>query len=72
MGYISPEPMYPDKGDISAAVDADTSRSKDSTATTGEPGTAPLLKLRNGALQAGLHERLRVVVARRQVRFGLD
>ncbi|XP_048479208.1 protein Lilipod isoform X2 [Plutella xylostella] len=61
IGYISPEPMYPDRGDISAPLDMDVSKS---------PGVGklapPLLRLRNGALQAGLNERLRSVVGRRK------
>ncbi|XP_053603532.1 protein Lilipod [Plodia interpunctella] len=65
-GYISPEPMYPDRGDISASpVDLDTSLSKDPKGSPQGKQT-PLLKLRNGALQAGLNERLQRVVAMRQ------
>nr|XP_049694919.1 protein Lilipod isoform X1 [Helicoverpa armigera] len=69
VGYISPEPMYPDRGDISAPVDADVSISKDSQLASprGKDAT-PLLRLRNGALQAGLNDRLhRVVQMRKEV-----
>lgn len=69
MGYISPEPMYPDRGDISAPLDADVSLSKDSQHASVLRGKeTPLLRLRNGALQAGLNERLQRVVAMRKVR----
>ncbi|XP_047022068.1 protein Lilipod isoform X2 [Helicoverpa zea] len=69
VGYISPEPMYPDRGDISAPVDADVSISKDSQlASPRGKDTTPLLRLRNGALQAGLNDRLhRVVQMRKEV-----
>ncbi|XP_063360227.1 protein Lilipod [Cydia amplana] len=57
IGYISPEPMYPDRGDVSSSsID---SVKKDSQDT-------PLLRLRNGALQAGLNERLKKIVAMRK------
>ncbi|XP_013200279.2 protein Lilipod [Amyelois transitella] len=65
-GYISPEPMYPDRGDISASpVDLDTTLPKDKKSSPQGKET-PLLKLRNGALQAGLGERLQRVVAKRK------
>ncbi|KAJ8733469.1 hypothetical protein PYW08_001767 [Mythimna loreyi] len=67
VGYISPEPMYPDRGDISAPVDADVSISKDIQRASVRLGKeTPLLRLRNGALQAGLNERLHRVVAMRK------
>ncbi|CAG4991582.1 unnamed protein product, partial [Parnassius apollo] len=70
VGYISPEPMYPDRGDISAPVDADLSTAKDGREQTQRDTTftkeTPLLRLRNGALQAGLNERLQKVVALRK------
>ncbi|CAH1646983.1 unnamed protein product [Spodoptera littoralis] len=67
VGYISPEPMYPDRGDISAPLDADVSISKDSQRAAEKRGKeTPLLRLRNGALQAGLNERLHRVVAMRK------
>ncbi|KAJ8727404.1 hypothetical protein PYW07_001523 [Mythimna separata] len=67
VGYISPEPMYPDHGDISAPLDADVSLSKDSKRASVRLGKeTPLLRLRNGALQAGLSERLHRVVAMRK------
>ncbi|XP_046963140.1 protein Lilipod isoform X2 [Vanessa cardui] len=66
IGYISPEPMYPDRGDISAPVDADASMSKGSKNSSPEGKGTPLLRLRNGALQAGLKERLQRVVAMRK------
>ncbi|XP_063533005.1 protein Lilipod [Cydia strobilella] len=57
IGYISPEPMYPDRGDVSSSsID---SVKKDAQET-------PLLRLRNGALQAGLNERLKKIVAMRK------
>ncbi|XP_072939349.1 protein Lilipod [Epargyreus clarus] len=59
-GYISPEPMYPDRGDVSAPVGPAVSK------VSGKE--TPLLRLRNGALQAGLNERLaRVVTLRKEV-----
>ncbi|XP_032513014.2 protein Lilipod [Danaus plexippus] len=61
VGYISPEPMYPDRGDISAPVTPDVS--KDGISVNKE---TPLLRLSNGALQAGLNQRLRQVVAMRK------
>ncbi|XP_028165441.1 protein Lilipod-like, partial [Ostrinia furnacalis] len=64
VGYISPEPMYPDRGDISAPLDADLSLSKDKLHASPRKET-PLLRLRNGALQAGLNDRLQKVVAKR-------
>ncbi|XP_035438909.2 protein Lilipod [Spodoptera frugiperda] len=67
VGYISPEPMYPDRGDISAPLDADVSISKDSQRAAVKRGKeTPLLRLRNGALQAGLNERLHRVVSMRK------
>ncbi|XP_026492829.1 protein Lilipod [Vanessa tameamea] len=66
IGYISPEPMYPDRGDISAPVDADASMSKGSKNSSPEGKGTPLLRLRNGALQAGLKERLQRIVAMRK------
>ncbi|KAF9417790.1 hypothetical protein HW555_005204, partial [Spodoptera exigua] len=67
VGYISPEPMYPDRGDISAPLDADVSISKDSQRAAVKRGKeTPLLRLRNGALQAGLNDRLHRVVAMRK------
>lgn len=72
MGYISPEPMYPDRGDISAPLDADLSLSKDKLHTSPDKlDKTPLLRLRNGALQAGLNDRLHKVVAKRMVSGGL-
>ncbi|CAH2071706.1 unnamed protein product, partial [Iphiclides podalirius] len=65
VGYISPEPMYSDRGDISAPVDADLSTLKEGVAAPDCKRT-PLLRLRNGALQAGLNERLQKVVAMRK------
>ncbi|KAL0882188.1 hypothetical protein ABMA27_000733 [Loxostege sticticalis] len=66
VGYISPEPMYPDRGDISAPLDADLSLSKDKLHTSPDKlDKTPLLRLRNGALQAGLNDRLHKVVAKR-------
>ncbi|KAM3961018.1 LMBR1-like protein lilipod isoform 1-T2 [Aphomia sociella] len=64
-GYIIPEPMYPDRGDISCPVDADSSISKDTSSMLYCKET-PLLRLRNGALQAGLGDRLAKVVAMRK------
>ncbi|XP_022117948.1 protein Lilipod [Pieris rapae] len=63
--YITPEPMCPDRGDISASVDVSVS---DSKAKIVEPDEKqiPLLRLRNGALQAGLNERLHRIVAKRK------
>lgn len=67
VGYISPEPMYPDRGDISAPADADLSMSKESQHSSLLQGKeTPLLRLRNGALQAGLNERLHRIVSRRK------
>ncbi|KAH9634531.1 hypothetical protein HF086_016619 [Spodoptera exigua] len=67
VGYISPEPMYPDRGDISAPLDADVSITKDSQRAAVKRGKeTPLLRLRNGALQAGLNDRLHRVVAMRK------
>ncbi|KAG6456571.1 hypothetical protein O3G_MSEX009806 [Manduca sexta] len=67
VGYISPEPMYPDRGDISAPLDADVSISKDmKNASITKGKEIPLLRMRNGALQAGLNERLQRVVALRK------
>lgn len=60
--------MYPDRGDISAPLDADVSLSKDVQRTPAQAKEVPLLRLRNGALQAGLNERLQRVVAMRKVR----
>lgn len=61
--------MYPDRGDISAPLDADVSISKDSQRAAVKRGKeTPLLRLRNGALQAGLNERLHRVVSMRKVR----
>ncbi|XP_048007469.1 protein Lilipod [Leguminivora glycinivorella] len=57
IGYISPEPMYPDRGDVSSS-------SIDSVKK--EVQETPLLRLRNGALQAGLNERLKKIVAMRK------
>ncbi|XP_041970408.1 protein Lilipod [Aricia agestis] len=65
-GYISPEPMYPDNGDISAPINPDTSISKDKTVMSPEEKETPLLRLRNGALQAGLNERLQKIVTLRK------
>lgn len=66
--------MYPDRGDISAPVEPDVSITKNGQGSP--PGKeAPLLRLRNGALQAGLNERLQRVVAARKVRLcdlGID
>lgn len=69
VGYISPEPMYPDRGDISAPVNPDVSMSKDSQSSSPlyKETPLPLLRLRNGALQAGLNERLQRVVTARKV-----
>lgn len=67
-GYISPEPMYPDSGDISAPLDADMSISKErqhASLTRGKE--VPLLRRRNGELQAGLKDRLQRVVAMKMV-----
>ncbi|CAH4035678.1 unnamed protein product [Pieris brassicae] len=63
--YITPEPMCPGRGDISASVDVSVS---DSKAKIVEPDEKqiPLLRLRNGALQAGLNERLHRIVAMRK------
>lgn len=66
VGYISPEPMYPDRGDISAPVDANVFVSKDSSQSMLQGKEPPLLRLRNGALQAGLNDRLQKVVAMRK------
>ncbi|KAJ0178951.1 hypothetical protein K1T71_005726 [Dendrolimus kikuchii] len=66
VGYISPEPMYPDRGDISAPLDADVSVSKDVQSPPAQGKEIPLLRLRNGALQAGLNERLQRVVSMRK------
>ncbi|XP_068630945.1 protein Lilipod [Battus philenor] len=66
VGYISPEPMYPDRGDISAPVTTDLSMTKDGHMTALHCMETPLLRLRNGALQAGLNERLQKVVAMRK------
>ncbi|XP_075971420.1 LMBR1-like protein lilipod [Anticarsia gemmatalis] len=66
VGYISPEPMYPDRGDISAPVDANVSISKESQQAVRHGKETPLLRLRNGALQAGLNERLQRVAAMRK------
>ncbi|CAB3236734.1 unnamed protein product [Arctia plantaginis] len=66
VGYISPEPMYPDRGDISALVDAGVSISKESHQSILQGKETPLLRLRNGALQAGLNQRLKRVVAMRK------
>ncbi|XP_014371044.2 protein Lilipod [Papilio machaon] len=63
-GYISPEPMYVDHGDISAPVNANLSRAKD--VIDQHCKETPLLRLRNGALQAGLNERLEKIVAMRK------
>ncbi|KAJ2952052.1 hypothetical protein O0L34_g4316 [Tuta absoluta] len=65
-GYISPEPMYPDRGDISAPVSPDLSTTTGSLKSSPYGKETPLLRLRNGALQAGLNERLQRVVAKRQ------
>ncbi|XP_059056652.1 protein Lilipod [Achroia grisella] len=68
VGYITPEPMYPDRGDISFPVDADTSLLKDVSDSVLQGKETPLLRLRNGALQAGLTDRLaRVVTLRKEV-----
>ncbi|XP_047525733.1 protein Lilipod [Pieris napi] len=63
--YITPEPMCPGRGDISASVDDSVS---DSKAKIVEPDEKqiPLLRLRNGALHAGLNERLHRIVAMRK------
>ncbi|XP_038222863.1 protein Lilipod [Zerene cesonia] len=66
VGYISPEPMYPDRGDISAPIDASISITKESNASISQGKEIPLLRLRNGALQAGLNERLHRIVAMRK------
>lgn len=66
VGYISPEPMYPDRGDISAPVDANVFVSKDSSQSMLQGKEPPLLRLRNGALQAELNDRLQKVVAMRK------
>ncbi|CAH2105358.1 unnamed protein product [Euphydryas editha] len=66
IGYISPEPTYPDRGDISAPVNPNASMSKGSKNPSPEGKDTPLLRLRNGALQAGLNERLQKVVAMRK------
>ena len=66
VGYISPEPMYPDRGDISAPVDPDLSSLKERKSSPKGKET-PLLRLKNGALQAGLNERLQRIVALRKV-----
>ncbi|KOB74000.1 Protein LMBR1L [Operophtera brumata] len=55
--------MYPDRGDISAPLDADVSMSKDNPHSLSRGKETPLLRLRNGALQAGLKERLHRVVS---------
>lgn len=65
-GYIIPEPMYPDRGDISSPVDLDSSMSKDVSGSVLYDKETPLLRLRNGALQAGLNDRLARVVALRE------
>ncbi|XP_045447019.1 protein Lilipod [Melitaea cinxia] len=64
--YISPEPTYPDRGDISAPANPNVSMSKGSKNPSPEGKETPLLRLRNGALQAGLNERLQKVVAMRK------
>lgn len=66
VGYISPEPTYPDRGDISAPANPNASVSKGSKNPSPEGKETPLLRLRNGALQAGLNERLQKVVAMRK------
>ncbi|XP_045493808.1 protein Lilipod [Colias croceus] len=66
VGYISPEPMYPDRGDISAPIDASISITKENNASVSQGKEIPLLRLRNGALQAGLNERLHRIVAMRK------
>lgn len=65
--YISPEPMYSDKGDFSEPLDLDVSMCKEKK-NAASPGIdkVPLLRLRNGALQAGLNERLQKIVAMRK------
>ncbi|KAI8424090.1 hypothetical protein MSG28_002698 [Choristoneura fumiferana] len=65
--YISPEPMYPDKGDVSSS-------SLDSPKKEANYGT-PLLQLQNGELQSGLKEHLKKITAKKKVGFceiGLD
>ncbi|GBP39446.1 Protein Lilipod [Eumeta japonica] len=68
VGYITPEPMYPDRGDVSAPIDSDVSLK--STEAEGsvktEESVTPLLRLRNGELQAGLNDRLQKIVAKRK------
>ncbi|XP_045765445.1 protein Lilipod isoform X2 [Maniola jurtina] len=66
VGYISPEPMYPDRGDISASINPNVSITKDIRSSSAIEGKTPLLRLRNGALQAGLNERLQKIVAMRK------
>ncbi|XP_049869733.1 protein Lilipod [Pectinophora gossypiella] len=63
-GYISPEPMYPDRGDVSASINPDLSMKGSRSSPLGKE--TPLLRLRNGALQAGLADRLHTVVAARK------
>lgn len=58
--------MYPDRGDISAPVNPDISMSNSQSSSPVCKDT-PLLRLRNGALQAGLNDRLQRVVAARKV-----
>ncbi|CAK1545921.1 unnamed protein product [Leptosia nina] len=66
--YISPEPMCPDRGDISAPLNLSTSDVKDSKIFQADGKEIPLLRLRNGALQVGLNERLqRIVTMRKEV-----
>ncbi|XP_034829944.1 protein Lilipod isoform X1 [Maniola hyperantus] len=67
VGYISPEPTYPDRGDISASINPNVSVTKDIRSSSVKEGKeTPLLRLRNGALQAGLNERLHKIVALRK------
>ncbi|XP_050669818.1 protein Lilipod [Leptidea sinapis] len=63
-GYISPEPMYPERGEVSAPVELSFSTTKETPVFQGKD--VPLLRLRNGALQAGLNERLHRVVTKRK------
>lgn len=72
VSYISPEPMYVDKGDLSSPVIDAVPLTKDEldqtmidTTMRFAPDT-PLLGLKNGALQAGLRERLEAVIAKKK------
>ncbi|VVC99794.1 unnamed protein product [Leptidea sinapis] len=53
-GYISPEPMYPERGEVSAPVELSYSTTKETPVFQGKD--VSLLRLRNGTLQAFLNE----------------